>query len=102
MARALLMLTLCVLCGQSVRTLDRVDVFIAALDRTVPELLLQHGVPSAVVAVVHDGRTTTRGWGVTDVVTGRMPSDATLYNVASISKIVTAWVSSSRPAPWPR
>jgi CubicO group peptidase (beta-lactamase class C family) len=89
--RALLILSLCFLCGHSVRTLDRVDVFIASLDRAVPALLLRHGVPSAVVAVVHDGRTITRGWGVTDIVSGRMPSDTTLYNVASISKIVTAW-----------
>jgi CubicO group peptidase (beta-lactamase class C family) len=91
MTRALLTVTLCLLCGQSVRTLDRVDAFIAALDHAVPELLLRHGVPSAVVSVVHDGRTITRAWGVADLETGRMPSDTTLYNVASISKIVTAW-----------
>ena len=87
----LLPVALCLFSSAPADSFDRVDAFIAALDRRVPALLLRHGVPSAVVSVVHDGRTTTRGWGVTDIVSGRTPSDTTLYNVASISKIVTAW-----------
>jgi len=39
------------------------------------------GAPSVVVSVLHNGRTTTRRWGVADITSGRMPSDATLYNV---------------------
>jgi CubicO group peptidase (beta-lactamase class C family) len=70
---------------------DRVDAFWASLDKRVPALLLRHGVPSAVVGIVHDGRTRTRSWGVADLLKGRVPSDSTLYNVASISKVVTAW-----------
>jgi CubicO group peptidase (beta-lactamase class C family) len=89
--RALLPIVVCLLCARSAHSLDRVDAFVASLDERVPALLLRYGVPSAVVSVVHGGRTTTRSWGVADIVTGRMPSDTTLYNVASITKVVTAW-----------
>jgi CubicO group peptidase (beta-lactamase class C family) len=88
---ALLPIVVCVLGARSAHSLDRVDAFIVSLDERVPALLLRYSVPSAVVSVVHDGRTTTRSWGAADLVTGRMPSDTTLYNVASISKVVTAW-----------
>ena len=88
---ALLSIVVCVLGERPAHSLDRVDAFVASLDQRVPALLLRYGVPSAVVSVVHDGRTTTRSWGVADVVSGRGPSDTTLYNVASISKVVTAW-----------
>jgi CubicO group peptidase (beta-lactamase class C family) len=91
MKRALLTIVICLLGNWSAHSLDRVDAFIASLDDRVPALLLRYSVPSAVVSVVHRGRTTTRSWGVADVVTGTMPSDTTLYNVASISKVVTAW-----------
>lgn len=82
---------LCLVCARPALALDRVEAFIVSLDQRVPSLLLRYGVPSAVVSVLHDGRTVTRSWGVTDIVSGRMPSDRTLYNVASISKVVTAW-----------
>jgi CubicO group peptidase (beta-lactamase class C family) len=78
-------------CGADLRSYDRVDAFIAALDNRVPELLLRYQVPSAVVSVVRNRRVVTRTWGIADIAGGRRPSDTTLYNVASISKVVTAW-----------
>jgi CubicO group peptidase (beta-lactamase class C family) len=71
--------------------LDRVDAYIARLDARVNELLARYQVPSAAVAVIHNGQTYSRSWGTADLMTGRMPADDTLYNVASISKLVTAW-----------
>jgi CubicO group peptidase (beta-lactamase class C family) len=88
---ALVPMVVCLLCARPAQSLDRVDAFIASLDHRVPALLLRYGIPSAVVGVVHDGRTITRSWGVADIVSGRIPSDTTAYNVASISKVVTAW-----------
>ena len=85
------LLFLIAVCVTSLPSQDRVDGFLATLDARVPDLLMKYGAPSVVVSVVHDGRTTTGRWGVADVVTGRLPSDATLYNVGSISKVVTAW-----------
>ena len=70
---------------------DRVDAFIANLDSQVPSLLLQYQVPSAAIAVIHNGRIVSRSFGVADLQNGNAPSDTTLYNVASISKLVTAW-----------
>jgi CubicO group peptidase (beta-lactamase class C family) len=86
-----LVATALLLCVAPAHALDRVDAFVASLDRRVPGLLLRYGVPSAVVSVVHNGRTATRAWGVADIASGRAPSDATVYNVASISKVITAW-----------
>jgi CubicO group peptidase (beta-lactamase class C family) len=91
MIRPALLFVLVALGGHAAQTHDRVEAFVASLDVRVPELLLRHHVPSAVVSIVHDGRTMTRAWGVTDIQTGRAPSERTLYNVASISKVVTAW-----------
>jgi CubicO group peptidase (beta-lactamase class C family) len=70
---------------------DRVDGFVARLDARVPELLLRDLVPSAAVAVVHEGRIVTRTWGLADVGTGRIATNQTRYNIASISKLLTAW-----------
>jgi CubicO group peptidase (beta-lactamase class C family) len=70
---------------------DRVDGFVARLDARVPELLLRDLVPSVAVAVVHDGRIVTRTWGLADVGTGRIATNQTRYNIASISKMLTAW-----------
>jgi CubicO group peptidase (beta-lactamase class C family) len=78
-------------CVPRAHSLDRVDAFAVSLDTRVPALLLRYNVPSAVVSVVHDRQTITRSYGVADIATGRMPSDSTLYNVASVSKVVTAW-----------
>ena len=85
------LLVVIAVCVASLHSYDRVDGFLASLDKQVPDLLLKYGAPSVVVSVVHHGRTTTRSWGVADVASGRMPADATLYNAGSISKVVTAW-----------
>ena len=70
---------------------DRTDELISNLDTNVRELLVRYSVPSAAVAIIHNGKTYTRTWGVADLKTGQAPSDQTLYNVASISKLMTAW-----------
>ena len=70
---------------------DRTEEFTSSLDARVPELLVRYGVPSAAVAIIHNGKTYTRSWGVADIETGQSPSDKTLYNVASISKLITTW-----------
>ena len=71
--------------------IDRVDEFIARLDTRAPELLLRDVVPSLAVAVVHDGRIVTRTWGLADVASARIATNGTRYNIASISKLLTAW-----------
>ena len=63
----------------------------ARLDARVPELMLREVVPSVAVAVVHGGRIVTRTWGLADVATARIATNGTRYNVASVSKLFTAW-----------
>ena len=69
----------------------RIDAFIARLDARVPQLMLRDLVPSVAIAVVHDGRIVTRTWGLADLDTGRIATNQTRYNIASISKLLTAW-----------
>lgn len=80
-----------VLTAHPAQGVDRTEEFTASLDARVPELLVRYGVPSAAVAIVHKGKIYTRSWGVVDLKTGRSPSENTLYNVASISKLITTW-----------
>lgn len=53
--------------------------------------MLREVVPSVAVAAVHDGRVVTRTWGLADVATARIATNGTRYNVASVSKLLTAW-----------
>jgi CubicO group peptidase (beta-lactamase class C family) len=70
---------------------SRVDEFAVRLDARVPELLRRYLIPSAAVAIVHDGRVTTRVWGLADLSSGQIADTHTRYNIASISKVLTAW-----------
>jgi CubicO group peptidase (beta-lactamase class C family) len=70
---------------------DAIADYQATLDQQVPALLLRYGAPSAAIAVIHDGQTFAKTWGAADLLTGRLADEETLYNIASISKVVTAW-----------
>ena len=62
------------------------------LDHFVPRLLQQYDVPGAAVAVVHNGAVVrTCGYGIADL-DNRVPvTQDTVFQVASISKTVSAW-----------
>ncbi len=62
----------------------------AFLERRVPELLQEHDVPGAAVAVVlPDGATVARGYGLADVGTGRSADARTPFAVGSVTKLLT-------------
>jgi CubicO group peptidase (beta-lactamase class C family) len=62
------------------------------LNRTVPAFLEQAGVPGASVALVHDGEVSfVTAYGFADRERHVAATSATVYNVGSISKTVTAW-----------
>lgn len=62
------------------------------LDSIVPGLLRRHDVPGIAVGLMEDGRVAfTRGYGCADCAGGRSMTDSTLFNLASLSKSVTAW-----------
>jgi len=58
---------------------------------SVEERLRVHHTPAVSVAVIHDHRVVwAKAWGVADVRTGRRADSRTLFQAASISKLVTA------------
>jgi CubicO group peptidase (beta-lactamase class C family) len=64
-------------------------------DFTLAEVMQKFRVPGVSVAVIRDFRIHwAKGYGVADVVTGRLVDTATLFQAASISKPVTAFAAS--------
>lgn len=65
----------------------------AFLDRRVPELLSEHDVPGASVAVVlPDGAWVARGYGLADVAAVRTADGRTPFAVGSVTKLLT-WIA---------
>lgn len=68
------------------------DAFAQKLDQVVPELMKQYQVPGTAVALVHGGRVAwSKGYGLADEATDTPVTPETLFQVASLSKPVTAW-----------
>ncbi len=68
------------------------DAFAQKLDQVVPELMKQYQVPGTAVALVHGGRVAwSKGYGLADEATGTPVTPETVFQVASLSKPVTAW-----------
>lgn len=66
--------------------------FAAQLDQVLPGLLAEGPAPGAAVAIVRGGRTAwVKGYGVADRASGAPVTAATRFQVASVSKPVTAW-----------
>ncbi len=66
--------------------------FIGQLDARMPEWLHHYGVPGAAVAIVQHGEVRwVKGYGLADVAQGVPVTAETVFQVASISKPVTAW-----------
>jgi len=64
----------------------------ATLDALVPDLLVAHHVPSASIAIVENGRALIVGaWG--EQTPGVRATPTTLYNIASMSKPISAEVA---------
>jgi CubicO group peptidase (beta-lactamase class C family) len=62
-----------------------------AVDSLMSAELARTGTPGAQIAVVENGRLAyTRGYGLADVETGRTVNERTLFQIASVSKLVTA------------
>jgi CubicO group peptidase (beta-lactamase class C family) len=68
------------------------SAFKAALDRQVPRILGQYGVPGmAIGTVLHGDPGQLYVYGVADVAKQRPVTPGTVFQVASLSKSVTAW-----------
>jgi CubicO group peptidase (beta-lactamase class C family) len=68
------------------------SAFKAALDRQVPRILKQYGVPGmAIGTVLHGDPGRIYAYGAADVARHRPVTPDTVFEVASLSKSVTAW-----------
>ncbi len=73
---------------------NAVDNAVAKLDGIAEELLRTSGVPGMAVAVVHGGKTVyAKGFGVRDTCTGEAVDPDTVFQLASLSKPVSATVA---------
>lgn len=71
---------------------DTLEAFTAQLDALLPDLLRRYHAPGAAVALVQDGRVAwAQGYGLADETTRAPMTTATMFQVASLSKSVTAW-----------
>ncbi|WP_020522884.1 serine hydrolase [Catelliglobosispora koreensis] len=76
---------------------DSVNRAVAKLDEIVNDVMKKSGLPGAAVAVVHGGKVIyAKGFGVKDVETGEKIDPDTVFQVASVSKSVSATVVASQ------
>ena len=76
------------------RLSEPVEEVVADLEDFVPEYLRAQEIPGAAVALIQDGKVAwTEGYGVANRITGEPVRADTLFEVASNSKVVTAYVA---------
>jgi len=72
---------------------NAVDNAVAKLDGMAEDLLAKSGIPGLAIAVVHGGKTVyAKGFGVKDVRTDEKVGPDTVFQLASVSKPLTATV----------
>ena len=72
---------------------NAVDNAVAKLDGIADELMKKSGIPGMAVAVVHGGKTVyAKGFGVRDIKTGEKVDPDTVFQLASLSKPLSATV----------
>ncbi|MEP9390415.1 serine hydrolase domain-containing protein [Mesorhizobium sp. KR9-304] len=74
------------------QTRDDLAAAVAAVEASAPAALVRHGVPGVAVAMVIDGEPVwAGGFGVADVETGARVTADSVFEIASVTKPVTAW-----------
>jgi CubicO group peptidase (beta-lactamase class C family) len=62
------------------------------LEKDIPELMKNHGVPGLSIALIRDGKTTwVHGFGIKEAHTDHPVTDETIFEAASLSKPVFAY-----------
>jgi CubicO group peptidase (beta-lactamase class C family) len=76
------------------RFAEPVGAIVADLESTIPQFMRKENVPGLAIALIHDGRVAwTEGFGVANTITGRPVTPDTRFEVASNSKVVTAYIA---------
>jgi len=70
------------------------DRIISDLKTFIPDYIKSEHIPGVQIALIHDGKTVwTEGFGVANKFTGKPVTSETLFEVASNSKVVTAYMA---------
>jgi CubicO group peptidase (beta-lactamase class C family) len=78
----------------ALRASEPLETVIADLEAFVPEYMEQESVPGVAMALVRDGQIAwVRGFGAANRWTRRPVQDETVFEVASISKVMTAFIA---------
>jgi CubicO group peptidase (beta-lactamase class C family) len=76
------------------RSAEPVDAIIADLESFIPRYMREENVPGLSIALIYDGRVAwTEGFGVANTITGRPVTPDMAFEVASNSKVVTAYTA---------
>lgn len=79
-------------CPSVAPTGAREAAFIRQLIARTPTYLAELSVPGAAVAIIEEGRVVmARGFGIADLARKKPVTDATLFNIGSTSKSISAW-----------
>jgi len=71
---------------------DTLEAVTAQLDALLPDLLRKYRAPGAAVALVQDGKVAwAQGYGLANEASGAPVTTETTFQVASLSKSITAW-----------
>ena len=76
------------------RLFEPVETIVAELESYVPEYMREQNIPGVAIALIRDGEVVwTKGFGVANMLTRRPITPETLFEVASNSKVVTAYIT---------
>jgi CubicO group peptidase (beta-lactamase class C family) len=76
------------------RLSEPVEAIVADLERYIPEYMRERDIPGVAIALIRDGEVVwTEGFGVANALTRQPITPETLFEVASNSKVVTAYIA---------
>ena len=76
------------------RLSEPVEAIVADLERFIPEYMREQEIPGVAIALIRDGKVVwTEGFGVANSLTRQPITPETLFEVASNSKVVTAYIA---------
>jgi CubicO group peptidase (beta-lactamase class C family) len=76
------------------RLSEPLEVIVADLESYIPEYMREWNIPGVGIALIRDGKVVwTEGFGVANTLTRQPVTPETLFEVASNSKVVTAYIA---------
>ncbi len=76
------------------RLLEPVEAVVADLEAYIPERMREAGVPGLAVALIRDRQLAwSRGFGLANTITSQAVTPETVFEAASISKVVTTYIA---------